>query len=106
MRLTGCRNNRLFAISRTVAGSRKYTIDTKGLKDGSYTLAFWQEKYQDLGTQKIDVKGGKATADLKYKPTGGKAQAPQYKTIHLASASGAPACCADKRGKTAVAKSN
>ena len=84
----------------------KYTIDTKGLKDGSYTLAFWQEKYQDLGTQKIDVKGGKATADLKYKPAAGKAEAPQYKTIHLASASGAPACCADKQGKTAMAKSN
>lgn len=46
----------------------KYTIDTRGLKDGPYALAFWQEKYGDLGTQKIHVKDGKATADLKYKP--------------------------------------
>jgi plastocyanin len=44
----------------------KYSINTKGLPDGDYTLDFWQEKYGDQ-TQKITVKDGKATADCSFK---------------------------------------
>lgn len=44
----------------------KYSFDTKGLKDGEYTLQAWHEKYGTL-TEKITVKGGKATADFKFK---------------------------------------
>ena len=95
-------DNPYFAVTDETG---KYTIDTKGLKDGSYTLAAWQEKYGDLGTQKIDVKGGKATGDFKYKPAG-KAEAPAAKVIHLASATGTPACCAAREAKTSLAKTN
>jgi plastocyanin len=44
----------------------KYSIDTKGLPDGDYTLDAWQEKYGEQ-TQKITVKDGKATADFTFK---------------------------------------
>ena len=44
----------------------KFSINTKGLPDGDYTLDFWQEKYGDQ-TQKITVKDGKATADCSFK---------------------------------------
>ena len=95
-------DNPYFAVTNE---DGKYSIDTKGLKDGAYVLDFWQEKYGDLGTKKIDVKDGKATADLAYKPTG-SARAPQMKVIHLASAEGAASCCSDNQKKTSVAKAN
>ena len=45
----------------------KFSIDTKGLADGDYTLDAWQEKFGDQ-TAKITVKDGKATADFTFKP--------------------------------------
>lgn len=42
-----------------------YSFDTKGLKDGEYTLEAWQEKYGTV-SQKITVKDGKAKADFKF----------------------------------------
>lgn len=44
----------------------KYSFDTKGLKDGQYTLQAWHERY-GTQTQKITVKDGKATADFHFK---------------------------------------
>jgi plastocyanin len=52
-----------FAVTGT---DGKYSIDTAGLADGDYTLDFWHEKFGDM-TQKISVKGGKATADNTFK---------------------------------------
>jgi len=42
-----------------------YSFDTKGLKDGDYTLQAWHEKF-GTETQKISVKGGKATSNFKF----------------------------------------
>ena len=49
-----------------------YSIDTKGLADGEYTINVWQEKAKKPDpdkdpciTQKITVKNGKATSDFK-----------------------------------------
>ena len=95
-------DNPYFAVT---GENGQFTIDTKGLKDGSYTVAAWQEKYGDLATQKVDVKGGKAgPVEFKYKP-GTKAEAPAMKAVHLASTTGTPACCAEKKTQT-VAKAN
>jgi plastocyanin len=44
----------------------KFSIKTDGLKDGDYTLQAWHEKFGTT-TQKVTVKGGKATADFKVK---------------------------------------
>ena len=46
-----------------------YSIDTKGLADGEYTLTFWHEKLaSDTPAEvKVTVKDGKAEADHKFK---------------------------------------
>ncbi len=44
----------------------KFSIDTKGLADGDYTLDAWQERFGDQ-TAKITVKDGKATSDFTFK---------------------------------------
>jgi plastocyanin len=44
----------------------KFSIDTKGLADGDYTLDAWQEKFGDM-TAKITVKDGKASSDFTFK---------------------------------------
>jgi hypothetical protein len=56
-------DNPFFAVT---GEDGKYSIDTKGLPDGDYTLDAWQEKYGDM-TQKITVKDGKATSDFTFK---------------------------------------
>lgn len=53
-----------FAVSKD---DGTFTFDAKGLKDGDYTLQAWHEKF-GTQTQKVTVKGGKATADFKFKP--------------------------------------
>ena len=52
-----------------------YTIDTKGLADGTYTVQAWQEVYHDSQPQQVEIKGGKATkpVDFKFQAKGGKA---------------------------------
>jgi plastocyanin len=80
----------------------KYTIDTKDLKDGTYTLQAWQEKYHDSQPQTVEIKGGKATKEVDFTfKADAKAQAQPLKEIHLASANATAACCAGK-----IAKSN
>jgi hypothetical protein len=43
-----------------------FAIDTKGLKDGKYTLVAWHEKLKPAQEAQIEVKDGKATADFKF----------------------------------------
>jgi hypothetical protein len=45
----------------------KFSIDTKGLADGTYTIDAWHEIYQDAPTQTVTVKGGKADKELEFK---------------------------------------
>ena len=47
----------------------KYTIDTKGLPDGAYTLVAWQEKYKAI-KQQVKVVNGKVKADFVYNAPG------------------------------------
>jgi len=51
-----------------------FKIDTKGLKDGKYTLVAWQEKLKTQEAE-IDVKDGKATANFKFTPKKASADA-------------------------------
>lgn len=44
-----------------------YSIDTKGLKDGTYDIIFWQEKYHEQDGGKITIKNGKAEKDFTFK---------------------------------------
>lgn len=52
-----------FAVSNE---DGKFTIDTKGLKDGTYTVQAWHELYQDSNPQNVEIKGGKAVADVQF----------------------------------------
>jgi plastocyanin len=73
----------------------KYSIDTKDLKDGTYTVQAWHEVFKDSEPQTIEVKGGKATKEVDFTfKAGAKAEAAPMKVIHLAAANGTPACCA------------
>jgi plastocyanin len=65
-------DNPYFAVTNE-QGS--YTIDTKGLPDGTYTVQAWQEIYHDSQPQQVEVKGGKATkpVDFKFQAKAGKA---------------------------------
>ena len=56
-------DNPYFAVSST---DGKFTIDTTGLKDGSYTVQAWHEVYKDSQPQKIEVKDGKADKELTF----------------------------------------
>ncbi|HSI33894.1 MAG: hypothetical protein ACAI43_14945 [Phycisphaerae bacterium] len=80
-----------FAVS---GDDGKFTIPTKGLKDGEYTLNAWQEK---LGTQtaKITVKDGKAQ-DVKFtfKPKAAAAEPVEKETfVSIPTAPGERPCC-------------
>ena len=46
-----------------------FSIDTKGLKDGDYTVSFWHEKYASdtPAEEKVTVKGGKAEVSHAFK---------------------------------------
>jgi plastocyanin len=65
-------DNPYFAVTNE-QGS--YTIDTKGLPDGTYTVQAWQEVYHDSQPQQVEVKGGKASkpVDFKFDAKAGKA---------------------------------
>lgn len=84
----------------------KFTIDTKGLKDGTYTVQAWQEKYHDSEPQQVEVKDGKAAKEITFTyKADAKASADSLKTLHLASATGTADCCADQKvEKVASAK--
>lgn len=56
-------DNPYFAVTNE---DGKFSIDTKGLPDGQYTLVAWQEKYGEQ-TKPVQVKDGKADLDLKFK---------------------------------------
>src|SRR5690348_12678556 len=74
-----------FAVSKA---DGTYTIPTKGLADGEYTLTFWHEKYasdaDNAPTEKITVKDGKAEApEHKFKAEAAMAE-PKVKDVILA----------------------
>ena len=98
-------DNPFFAVS---GKDGTYTIKTKGLKDGTYDLVFWQEKYGEK-TQKVTVKDGKATGDYTFDADAKSQAAVPTTTVKLASlvAPDSAACCeVDKApAKTAVAAS-
>ena len=77
----------------------KFTIDTKGLKDGTYTVQAWHELYHDSAPQKVEIKDGKADKELefKYQSKAGKAAAAPMKQVHLASAGGKSDCCGNPK---------
>src|SRR4051812_13111575 len=65
----------------------KYSINTKGLADGDYTLQIWHEKFATTPMEeKISVKDGKATKDVKVKAETAMANPDNITDIHLASA--------------------
>jgi hypothetical protein len=84
-----------FLYTAPHAGS--YSIDTKGLPDGTYTVQAWQEYYHDSAPQQVEVKGGKASklVNFVFQAKSGKAEAKPQKEIHLASADEPATCCAD-----------
>jgi plastocyanin len=83
----------------------KFSVDTKGLPDGTYTVQAWHEVYHDSAPQQVEVKGGKAAkpADFTFTAKGGKAEAAPLKQVHIAglvqeTAGGAQAeCCTDEK---------
>lgn len=85
----------------------QYTIDTKGLADGTYTVVAWQEVYKDSQPQQVEVKGGKAgkPVDFKFQAKAAKTEAAPMKQVHVAgiglpTAGGADECCtADEKAK-------
>jgi len=83
----------------TTAEDGTYEIKTEGLKDGSYTIVAWQEKFGELPPQKVTIKGGKADkpVNFSFKQKAAAADpAPAVKEVKLASVTGtAEACCED-----------
>lgn len=69
-------DNQYFAVSDD---SGAYSIDTKGLPDGTYELHAWQEKYKEAPVAKVTIKGGKAEANITFKTA--KANADGVKVI-------------------------
>ena len=65
-------DNPYFAVTNETGN---YTIDTKGLPDGTYTVQAWQEVYHDSKPQQVEVKGGKSSkpVDFKFEAKAGKA---------------------------------
>ena len=84
----------------------KYSIDTKGLKDGTYTVQAWHEVYKDSEPQTVEVKDGKASKaiDFTYKAAA-KAEAAPLNQVHLASATSSASCCDIKKVEK-VARAN
>jgi hypothetical protein len=68
-----------------------FTLPTKGLADGDYTVTFWHEKYANdpaaLAEVQVSVKDGKAEANHTFKAEAAMAE-PHLKTLILASDSG------------------
>jgi len=83
----------------TTAEDGTYEIKTEGLKDGTYTIVAWQEKFGELPGQKVTIKGGKADkpVNFSFKQKAAAADpAPAVKEVKLASVTGtAEACCED-----------
>jgi hypothetical protein len=90
-------DNPYFAVTNE---DGKYSIDTKELKDGTYTVQAWQEVYKDSEPQTVEVKGGKATKEIDFKFKAQKAEAKPMKEVHLASlisSKSADCCCEDSK---------
>ncbi len=97
-------NHPFFAVSKD---DGTYEIQTKGLKDGKYTLLFWQEASGEPKEQEIEVKDGKADAG-EFKMPVGSAAAPAENNVKLASqlAPSEKTCCSnDCESSAAVANS-
>jgi plastocyanin len=89
-------DNPYFAVS---GADGKFSIDTKGLADGTYTIDAWHEIYHDAPTQTVTVKGGKADKELEFKfqaKKTAKAAAEPLKEVKLASLTGVASCCDPK----------
>jgi plastocyanin len=54
----------------------KFSIDTQGLPDGTYTIDAWHEVFHDAATQTVIVKAGKADKELEFKYKAPPAKAP------------------------------
>jgi len=50
----------------------KYTIDTRGLPDGTYTIKAWHEVFHESKPQQIEVKAGKAAGAVDFQYQSGK----------------------------------
>lgn len=87
-------DNPFFAVT---GEDGKYTIDTKGLKDGTYTVQAWHEVYRDSQPEQVEVKDGKAAKSVDFTFKAKKAEAAPMKTVHLASATGKADCCCDEK---------
>jgi hypothetical protein len=95
-------DNPFFAVTNE---DGKYTIDTKGLKDGTYTVQAWHELYKDSEPQTVEVKDGKATKQVDFKFKAQKAaSADLSKNVHLASLTKNEDCCgSDTKAEKTVA---
>ena len=85
----------------------EFSVPTKGLKDGKYTLEIWHEKLApEPITQEIEVKDGKAKVEeIKIPADAANAKADDANpTVKLASAiTGEKSCCAPKSKAAAIA---
>jgi plastocyanin len=104
-------DNPYFAVSDE---GGKFSLDTKGLADGTYNVVAWHEVYKESAPQAIEVKGGKIAkpVEFKFQAKSAKAEAEPMKQVHVAdialptaggAASAADDCCTDPK-TTAVAK--
>jgi hypothetical protein len=99
-----------FAVSNEKG---EFSLPTKGLEDGKYTLEIWHEKLApEPITQEIEVKGGKATVEeIKIPADAANARADDAAgaAVTLASlttdkaAAGEKSCCAPKSKAAAIA---
>ena len=98
-----------FAVSKE---DGTFEIPTKGLEDGTYTLLIWQETLGET-EQEIEVKDGKATADITLKAQEAAADpvAGPEAGVRLASAEGKAQakackgeCCEEAKTKAALVK--
>ena len=90
----------------TTGEDGKYVIDTKGLKDGTYSVQAWHEVYKDSEPQTVEVKDGKASkeVDFSFKAVA-KTEAAPIKNVHLATATSTASCC-DIKSVQKVARAN
>jgi len=97
-------DNPYFAVSDE---GGKFSIGTKGLPDGTYTIQAWQEVYHDAQPQQVEVKGGKAAkpVDFTFAAKAAKAEAEPLKEVHIAglvqptAGADAECCTAEKAAK-------
>jgi hypothetical protein len=95
-----------FAVTKT---DGTFSINTKGLADGDYTVQFWHEQFADTpAEEKVSIKGGKAEVNHVFKAEGAMAEPANPATVNLASAKQpAMSCCSpDNVSRKAMARAN